>query len=74
VIHHPALAWTEIGAFCRELRTEAGITPLALQFTILTAARTGEVLQAKWSEVDLASGCWTIPAGRMRPVESIGFR
>ena len=39
---------------------------LALEFLILTAARTSEVLGAKWSEVDLAEKLWTVPAERMK--------
>jgi integrase len=52
VVHHPALPWREIGAFTAELETQEGVAPLALRFAILTAARTNEVIGAKWSEID----------------------
>jgi integrase len=43
-----------------------GVAALALEFTILTAARTGEVLDARWSEIDTRSAVWTVPAERMK--------
>jgi integrase len=66
VAHHAALPWSEIGAFLPALRAQAGISAKALEFTILTAARSGEVLGARWGEIDLAAKVWTIPAGRMK--------
>ena len=66
VEHHAALPWAEIGAFMTALRVETGIGALALQFAILAAARTGEVIGAKWSEVDLNAKIWRIPAERMK--------
>ena len=66
VEHHPALPWGEIGAFMVDLEKQEGVAALALRFAILTAARTGEVLGAKWSEIDLQAGLWTIPEGRMK--------
>jgi len=66
VEHHAALPWLEIGTFMVALRGEAGISALALQFAILTAARTGEVLGARWSEVDLDAQVWRIAADRMK--------
>jgi integrase len=48
------------------LESEQGMSPLALRYLILTAARTGEVLKARWSEVDLESATWTIPASRTK--------
>ena len=66
VEHHAALPWAEIGAFMAALHKLPGTGPLALQFVILTAARTGEVIGAKWSEIDLAAAMWTIPAERMK--------
>ena len=66
VVHHPALSYAEVGAFVSELRTRGGIAASALEFTILTTARTGEVLGARWSEVDLEQRVWTIPAQRMK--------
>ncbi len=66
VIHHAALPWAELGAFMATLRQQAGVAAQGLQFAILTAARTGEVLGATWAEIDLADKLWTIPAGRMK--------
>lgn len=66
VEHHAALPWAEVGAFMVALRKQAGVAALALQFAILTAARSGEVLGATWGENDLAEKLWTIPAGRMK--------
>jgi integrase len=66
VQHHAALPYGEINALVTLLRAQKGITPLALEFAILTAARTGEVLGAKWSEIDTAMAMWTIPADRMK--------
>jgi integrase len=66
IIHHPALAHAEIGVFMQELRTRDGIAAAALEFLILTATRTGEVLGARWSEFDFSKNIWTIPADRMK--------
>ena len=66
VRHHPALPYTEIGAFMVELRAREGIASSMLQFAILCAARTGEVLGARWSEIDLKQRVWTVPADRMK--------
>ncbi|MGQ0741909.1 MAG: tyrosine-type recombinase/integrase [Alphaproteobacteria bacterium] len=66
VKHHPALPYREMGAFMAALKAEAGMGALALQFTILTAARTGEVIGATWSEINLAERVWTVPADRMK--------
>jgi integrase len=65
--HHAALPWKEVGAFVAALRAQQGVvTTRALEFAILTAARSGEVAGARWSEFDLASGVWTIPRERMK--------
>lgn len=64
--HHPALPWQEIGAFMALLRTQAGVASRALEFAILTAARSGEVIGATWQEIDLDKSTWTIPAERMK--------
>ena len=48
---------------CAELRQREGVAAQALGFTILTAARTGEVIGARWDEIDLEAGVWTVPAG-----------
>ncbi|HUY05086.1 MAG TPA: integrase arm-type DNA-binding domain-containing protein [Rhodocyclaceae bacterium] len=66
--HHAALPWREAGVFMAELgKREVGSTAaLALRFTILTAARSGETLGARWREIDLDEGVWTVPAERMK--------
>ena len=64
--HHAALPYREIAAFVAELRPQEGIAARALEFAILTAARTGEVIGALWGELDLADRLWTIPAERMK--------
>ena len=66
VQHHPALPYSDIAAFMGELRQRPGTAALALEFLILTAARTGEVFGAKWSELDIPGKLWTIPAERMK--------
>jgi len=64
--HHPALPYAELTAFMAELRALPGVPARALEFTILTAARTGETRFARWSEVDLRAGVWTIRGERMK--------
>lgn len=64
--NHPALPFAEATTFMKHLRKMDGIGARALEFTILTAARSGEVLGAKWDEIDLPHKLWTIPAGRMK--------
>ncbi|MCX7100405.1 MAG: tyrosine-type recombinase/integrase, partial [Methylobacter sp.] len=64
--HHKALPYLEINAFIDKLRKQDGIAAKCLEFTILTAARTGETIGAKWNEIDLDSKTWTIPAVRMK--------
>jgi integrase len=66
VVNHAALPYGEIGPFMADLRGREGIAARALEFTILTAARTGEVLGAAWSEIDFQARVWTVPAGRMK--------
>jgi len=66
VAHHAALPWREMGSFMAALREQAGIGARALEFAILTAARTGEVLGMRWDEVNLREALWTIPAARMK--------
>jgi integrase len=66
VEHHAALPYDEIGGFMRDLREMAGVAARGLEFAILTACRTGEVIGARWSEVDLDRRIWTIPAERMK--------
>ncbi len=64
--HHPAVSLIEIGAFMTELSKRDGIASRALQFLILTAARSGEVRGMTWGEVDESSDTWIIPAERMK--------
>jgi integrase len=66
VQHHPALPYAEVGNFVAELRDRDGISARALEFCILTAARTGEVIGALWSEINLSAKLWTVPAGRIK--------
>jgi len=66
VQHHKSLAYPELNPFIKELRKQSGVAAKALEFTILTAARTGEVIGAEWSEFDLDTGVWTVPAERMK--------
>ena len=64
--HFAALPYKEISQFMQQLRSQPGIGAAALEFTIYTAARSGEVRGATWSEIDLAEHIWTIPAERMK--------
>ena len=64
--HHAALPYSELPTFLSALRQHEGIGPRALEFTIFTAARLGEVAGAQRSEIDLAAKVWTIPANRMK--------
>jgi integrase len=70
VKHHSALPYTEIGAFMQELRKNEGVASWALEFTILTAVRTNEVIQAQWSEIDFDQSIWHVPAERMKSKRS----
>ncbi len=63
---HAAMPYSDVGAFMAELREQEGIAAAALEYAILTAARSGEVRGATWSEIDLAGKTWTIPAERMK--------
>lgn len=64
--HHRAMKFDEVPAFFAELRQRQAISALALQFIILTAARSGEALGARWEEMDLNTAVWTVPAKRMK--------
>jgi integrase len=66
VSHHNALSYEAVGVFIAALRERTEISARALEFIVLTATRTGEVIGADWSEVDLANGIWNIPAHRMK--------
>jgi len=64
--HHKAMPYEAVPEFLATLRAREAVSALALEFVILTAARTGEVIAAEWSEVDLAKAVWTVPAERMK--------
>lgn len=64
--HHKAMAYAAVPAFVTALRERNAMAALALEFVILTAARSGEVLGATWAEIDLEKAVWTIPASRMK--------
>jgi integrase len=64
--HHAAIPYAEVPAFLTELRAGSSIAARALEFLILTAARSGEVMHARWDEVDLEARMWTVPAARMK--------
>lgn len=66
VEHHAALPFTEISTFITDLRKREGTAARALEFTILCASRTGEVIGAQWDEIDIAAKLWTVPAGRIK--------
>jgi len=66
VTHHAALPYKELPAFMQVLADQAGVGARALEFTILTAARTSEVIGARWEELDVASATWTVPKERMK--------
>ena len=66
VKHHPALPYPEIADFIKRLRARKGTAAIALEFAILTAARSGEVRGATWQEFDLKKREWVIPAERMK--------
>jgi integrase len=64
--HYAALPWREIPEFMARLRAVDAIGARALEFTILTAARTVETLGAQWSEIDFAASVWQVPGSRMK--------
>ena len=66
VKHHAAMPYREVPAFMRKLREQPGLGARALELTILTAARTSEVLQAKHDEIDREARMWIVPAERMK--------
>ena len=68
VAHHKAVPYSEVGEVLRLVRESkaAPVTKLSLEFLVLTAARSGEVREAKWEEVDFDSRTWTVPAERMK--------
>jgi integrase len=64
--HHDAVPYAEMPTFMDALRAKPGVSARALEFAILTAARTGEVINAKWSEIDFEARMWTVPAEHMK--------
>jgi integrase len=66
VAHHAALPHAEIHAFMQALREQPGVAARALEFTILTAARTSEAIGARREEIDVELAVWTVPAPRMK--------
>ena len=64
--HHKAIPYQEIPQFVGRLHQREAVTALALEFTLLTAARSGEVLGATWNEIDFDKMAWIIPANRMK--------
>lgn len=66
VEHHPALPYRDLPAFMRKLRQREGVSARALEFTILTVARTGDTIGAKMAEIDAREKLWTVPARRLK--------
>jgi integrase len=66
VKHLAAMPFADVPAFLHVLRKREGVAPKALEFAILTATRTGEVLGAEWDEIDIAGATWTIPGARTK--------
>jgi integrase len=64
--HHAAMSYADVPAFMGKLRERDATAARALEFTILTAARSGETLGATWAEIDLDKKVWTVPANRMK--------
>ena len=64
--HHAAMDYADVPAFMLDLQSRKATAALALEFAILTAARTGEVLGARWQEFDLDRAVWNVPATRMK--------
>ena len=64
--HHSALSYSDVPSFIDSLKDYPGISAKCLEFTILTAARTGEAIGATWDEINLTDKVWTIPASRMK--------
>jgi integrase len=68
--HHASLPYEQLPEFISALREREAVAALALEFTILTAARTGETIGALWSEIDLTKNIWAIPAERMKAAKA----
>jgi integrase len=70
--HHAALPFGEVAQLMAELRARPGVPARALEFCILTAARSGEVRGARWDEVDLGARTWIVPPERMKTGKKTG--
>jgi integrase len=66
VVNHAALPWQQVGAFLKVLRGTSATAARALEFAILTACRSGEVLGTRWSEIEMDGAMWLVPAARMK--------
>jgi len=66
VTNHPALPYAEVALFMTNLRQQDSVSARGLEFLLLTAARTSEVINATWEEIDIDNGLWTVPAERMK--------
>lgn len=64
--HHAAMPYPDLPAFVERLQAAEAMAARGLEFLILTAARSGEVLGARWSEFDFEDGLWTVPGERMK--------
>ena len=64
--HHAALPYADIANFMKELSKRPGLAARALEFSILTVARSGEVRGATWDEIDFENKIWIVPAERMK--------
>ena len=64
--HHAAMGYVNVPGFMADLQSRQATAALALEFTILTAARSGEVLRARWEEFDFDNAVWAVPATRMK--------
>jgi integrase len=69
VEHHAALPYQRANEFVTALRSKSSVTALAMEFMLLTACRTGEVVGSRWEEIDLVTNVWTIPPERMKAGE-----
>jgi integrase len=64
--HHAAMVYADVPVFLDDLQARQATAALALEFAVLTAARSGEVLGARWEEIDLDRAVWIVPATRMK--------
>jgi integrase len=69
-VHFPALPFEELQAFMTDLGKRDGVGADALKFTILTASRTNQTIGARWEEIDLQNGIWTVPGERMKGIRA----